>query len=211
MTFCNQIKYIRTKSIKHKNDNIGGEVEDLFMKNGYFQTNGEFSAKKSSHQDSYFKNINEFVDHKLQIVVDKIAEKKALKSANDTLRIMLDKQDQDIQGLLKEHQELQKLYDKQLQLYNKNNEQCEKIQDTLAGVREKIEHVRLGEHENIANLREQHNDIKHAHNYNKQQFNLQKNVCNDELKNQKDHVKVLEDESRKAQADLQDYYSKHKY
>ena len=50
-------------------------VQDLFMKNGYYQTNGEFSTKKSAKQDSYFKNMNEFVDDKLQMIVEKLAEK----------------------------------------------------------------------------------------------------------------------------------------
>jgi len=45
------------------------------MKNGFFQSKGEFSAKNSLNQDCYFKNMNEFVDDKLDMVVEKLAEK----------------------------------------------------------------------------------------------------------------------------------------
>lgn len=54
---------------------VKDNIDDLFMKNGFFQSNGEFSLKNSSQQDCYFQNMNEFVDDKLQIVVEKLAEK----------------------------------------------------------------------------------------------------------------------------------------
>jgi hypothetical protein len=139
---------MKTKSLKH-HDKCGEEVDDLFMKNGYFQTNGEFSVKNSSQQDSYFKNMNEFVDDKLQIIVDRLAEKKALQSANNTLRVMLDKVGDEVQVLLKEHSSISDKYDKECFTNRQKAKECDDLENTLGNLRERIERIRISEHENI--------------------------------------------------------------
>lgn len=57
-SFSTRLRSIQTISNKYGkpliypiDDEKSKKVEDLFMKNGYFQSNGEFSAKNSSHQD----------------------------------------------------------------------------------------------------------------------------------------------------------------
>lgn len=208
--FSHEIRKLKTISLK-AGDKKGVEVDDLFMKNGYFQTNGEFSVKNSSHQDSYFKNMNEFVDDKLQIVVDKLAEKKALQSANNTLRVMLDKVGDEIHVLLKDHSKLSTQYDKEYEINVAKNKECDDLELTLSSLRERIERMRISENENINMLRDQYSDLKNTHVFNKQQLNLDKNVWNDELKAQRDDISLLEDENRNAHVQLKDYTSKYKY
>ena len=53
--------------------------------------------------------------------------------------------------------------------------------------------------------------MKNGHQYNQQQFNMQKNMWKDELKAQKDLIHELDEGNRTAHIDLQDLYSKHKY
>ena len=53
--------------------------------------------------------------------------------------------------------------------------------------------------------------MTNTHNTNKQQFNLDKNVWNDDLKLQRDDIKELEEENRLAQISLKDFSSKYKY
>lgn len=208
--FSHALKSQKTKSQRF-DDQMGEDVEDLFMKNGFFQTNGEFSAKKSSHQDCYFKNMNEFVDDKLQIIVDRLAEKKALQTANNTLRVLLDRCGDEIQKQLKEHAKLSESYDQEFQINKKINKEWDTLESTLANLRERIESVRISEHEAINNLREQQADLKNSNIYNEQRFNLDKNIWNDELKIQKDTCKDLEEDSRMAQSELKDLTLKHKY
>lgn len=141
-SFANTLKSIRTKSSKFGKfekynylicafvnltspieDAKARIVEDLFMKNGYFQSNGEFSLKNSSQQDCYFKNMNEFVDDKLDMVVEKLAEKKSLNTVNNTLRCVVVKLEEETNVLLKENHSLTDKYNKEFDINTKMNEE----------------------------------------------------------------------------------------
>ena len=155
--------------------------------------------------------MNEFVDDKLQIVVDKLGEKKALTAANNSCRVVLDKLGENIQGLLKENAGLNENYNKEYKRNQGLNKECDKLDDELTFLREKIEGIRISENATINNMREHHDDLKADNAHHKQQFNLQKNLWQDDLKNQRLDIKELEEMSRQAMMSLKDYHSKYKY
>lgn len=195
----------------HIDDAKARIVEDLFMKNGYFQSNGEFSVKNSSQQDCYFKNMNEFVDDKLDMVVEKLAEKKSLNTVNNTLKCVIVKLEEETNVVLKENHNLTDKYNKEFDINTKMNEECDSLLDTLTDLRERIESYRISEHANINAMREDETELRTALNYNQQQFNLQKNIWKDELREQKEHIQDLEEENRAVQLSLKDYQAKYKY
>lgn len=181
------------------------------MKNGFFQSNGEFSTKNSSQQDCYFKNMNEFVDDKLEMVVEKLAEKKSLKTVNNTLRWAIDKLDQETDVLLKENHKLGEEYDKAFDINKAKNNECDDLLDSLTDLREKIESYRISENAHINALREDESELRAQLQYNKQQLNLEKNLWQDELKAQKQFIQDLDEENRLSQISLKDYHGKYKY
>jgi hypothetical protein len=67
--------------------------------------------------------MNEFVDDKLEMVVEKLAEKKSLNTVNNTLRCAIDKLEQETKVLLKEHDKLNNEYDKEFQVNKKKNDE----------------------------------------------------------------------------------------
>ena len=141
---------------------------------GYYQSKGEFSLKNSAQQDWYFKNMNDFVDEKLQWVVEKIADKKSLSTVNNSLRVLWDNLGKEINSLLKENGTLTKEYNKEFDANKANNEEWDELQNSLNNLREKIESIRISEHETINSLRDEENNARAQYNYNQHEFNLQK-------------------------------------
>ena len=126
--------------------------------------------------------MNDFVDEKLQLVVEKIAEKKALSTVNNSLRVLYDNVEKEINVLLKENTTLTKDYDKEFDTNKTMNEECDELQNSLNNLREKIESIRISEHETINSLRDEENNLRAQYNYNQHELNLQKNMWKDELK-----------------------------
>lgn len=181
------------------------------MKNGFHQSKGEFSAKNSSHQDWYFKNMNEFVDDKLEMVVEKLAEKKSLNTVNNTLRWAVDKLAGETGKLLKENKSLETEYEKHFEVNKKLNTECDELLDQLTVFRENLEGYRISENANINSMREEEAELRNTYNHDIQQFNLEKNLWNDDLKEQREEIRELEEENRLAQISLKDAHAKHKY
>lgn len=181
------------------------------MKNGFFQSKGEFSVKNSSQQDCYFKNMNDFVDDKLEMVVEKIAEKKSLYTVNNTLRVVVDKLETENTHLEKEKSELEGQYDKAFTINRDSNAKCDDLLEQVTMLRENLESYRISENANINVMREEENDLRVALADNKQHFNLDKNLWNDELKGQRDDIVDLEDENKLAHVSLKDMHAKYKY
>lgn len=167
--------------------------------------------KNSSQQDCYFKNMNEFVDDKLEMVVEKIAEKKSLNTVNNTLRCVIDKLETETNVLIKEKTELETQYDKAFNINKKLNSECDDLLDQVTSLRENLESYRISENANINAMRDAENDLRMELNDNKQAFNLEKNLWNDELKGQRDVIAELENENRLSQANLKDMQVKYKY
>lgn len=155
--------------------------------------------------------MNEFVDDKLEAVVEKLAEKKALTTVNNTLRCVLDKHNTEIAVLMKENQSLNSQYDQAFQINKQKNAECDSIFETLNNLREKIDNYRMVANQDIEELRDEETELKALHTHNQQQVNLQKNLWQDELRDQKEYLKELEEDNRLAAQSLKEYQTKHKY
>lgn len=94
---------------------------------------------------------------------------------------------------------------------NKLNSECDEILEQLTVFRENLESYRISENANINSMRDDEADMKNNYNHNLQQFNLDKNLWNDDLKEQRSEIKELEEENRFAQLSLKDVQAKHKY
>ena len=155
--------------------------------------------------------MNDFVDEKLQLVVERIAEKKALTTVNNSLRVLCDNLGKEINTLVKENNSLTNEYNKEFETNKTINEEWDELENSLNTLREKIESIRISEHETINSLRDEENNARVQYNYNQHDFNLQKNIWRDELKGQIIMANELENENRLAQTTLKDYATKHKY
>lgn len=124
---------------------------------------------------------------------------------------MLCKTNNDVETQVKENNKLTNEYNKEFDTNKKLNDECDGIMETLANLRERIENVRAVENRTINTMRDDENELREDLTFSQNQFNLQKNLWQDELKNQRDHMNDLVEQSRFAQMWLKDYYAKVKY
>lgn len=94
---------------------------------------------------------------------------------------------------------------------NKLNSECDELLEQLTVFRENLESYRISENANINSMRDEEADMRNNYNHDMHQFNLDKNLWNDDLKEQRVEIKELEDENRLAQLSLKDIQAKHKY
>lgn len=125
--------------------------------------------------------------------------------------MLCDNLGKEINTLVKENTSLTKDYNKEFETNKAINEEWDELENSLSALREKIESIRISEHETINSLRDDENNAKVQYSYNQHEFNLQKNIWKDELKGQTNEIKELENENRLAQSTLKDYAAKHKY
>lgn len=151
------------------------------------------------------------MDDKLEMVVEKLAEKKSLITVNNTLKCSIDKLGEETDVIYKEYETLDKKYQREFNINAEKNHECDLLMDTISDLREKIDNYRINENSNINEMREQEAQTKIKHAKSQKNTNLQQNVWQDELRAQKEYAHDLEEENRIAYGDLKEYQAKYKY
>jgi hypothetical protein len=113
----------------------------------------------SKHRMSNTRTLDQFMDEQLQMVAEKLADKKSLEKYNMVLRMNMKSHMADIQEMLDDSNNIQSRLNKDKQKMKKSEVECEDIEFELTEIRYRIQEIREKNSQEVEELEQYKSDL----------------------------------------------------